>query len=428
VPNVQCRSARVAAFLAVAWCTGAAAADFALSGFATLGYAISDQPFAYLRYIDDQGTFKADSIAGVQVEARFDSAWGATVQGVVSAPRTRDYGYEASIRWAFLSWRPDNEWLLRLGRVRPPVLINTQNAEVGVTYDVARLPAEVYSLSPVYDVDGAAVTHTWTAQGSDTSLDAYWGRTRIKYRLPTGSGVPSSPLVPAESVVNQYFPETVTLMGTVLTRTTPTLLLRAGLHYAIVRAEGAQQFARDFTTITVPFPPPVGGEVWVPVPSAKFDVFVLTLGADWHWDDWHLTAEYGQRNLKHAVFGLESKGAYITAARDIGKWTPYVTQARLLSSSDSRSLFEEIYATPVPLLAQAPPFLLPANSHQVRAHQLVVFDQFSTMVGAAYRLSASSKVKLEWMSTKVGQTSALFDGDIHQQRVNVFSVSYSTTF
>jgi hypothetical protein len=126
-----------------------AAVDFAVTGFGTLGYAVSDQDFRYLRYIDNGGTFKADSLLGVQVETRFSPAWGGTIQGVASAPRAHDNGYEAKLRWAFLSYRPTNEWLLRVGRLRPPVLIRTQNAEVGVTYDEARLPVEEYSLSPV---------------------------------------------------------------------------------------------------------------------------------------------------------------------------------------------------------------------------------------------------------------------------------------
>src|ERR1700682_5644121 len=117
---------------------GGTAADFKLTGFGTLGYAIGDQDFRYLRYIDDRGTFKADSLLGLQGEAQFNSQWGATLQAVASAPRTRDDGVEAKIRGPFFIFRPDNDWLWRVGRLRPPFLINSQNAEVGVTYDEAR--------------------------------------------------------------------------------------------------------------------------------------------------------------------------------------------------------------------------------------------------------------------------------------------------
>lgn len=422
------RRACVAAALALL-APAASAADFSLSGFATLGYAISDQPNPYLRYIDDQGTFKADSLAGAQLEARIDPAWTATVQGVVSAPRTRDYGYEAKIRWAFVSYRPVNEWLFRVGRLRVPVLVNTQNAEVGTTYVQARLPAEVYSLSPVYDVDGAALTRTWSAGDVEVSLDAYAGRTRIKYRLPVpaGGSDPASAR-PAGASPGLYFPEKISIAGVVLSHTSPTLLLRGGAHYAIARADSAAQFVGDVPPLTIPAPPPFGGTLYVPTGTSKLDVLVLTLGADWHRDGWRVTGEYGQRFTRHSVLGIESRGAYVTAAREIGRWTPYVTQARLLSAESPRDLYSQVSPTPVPLLAQGPPAFLPATYHRDLAAGLVVFDQFSTMIGTAYRVSADASVKLEWMRTKVGLTSALVDGDVHDQRFNVFSVSYSTTF
>ncbi len=139
----------------------AISADYSLTGFGTVGYAVSDQQAPYLRYIDKGGTFRADSLVGLQGEAQFDPQWGATVQIVASAPRYKEDGMAAQVRWAFASYRPNNEWLLRVGRLRPPVFNNTQNAEVGVTYDEARLPVEVYSLSPAYDIDGGAFTRTW---------------------------------------------------------------------------------------------------------------------------------------------------------------------------------------------------------------------------------------------------------------------------
>lgn len=41
----------------------ASAVDLTWSGFATLGYAQSDQPYKYQRFIDDQGSFNRDSIS-----------------------------------------------------------------------------------------------------------------------------------------------------------------------------------------------------------------------------------------------------------------------------------------------------------------------------------------------------------------------------
>src|SRR5438132_5138563 len=61
--------------------------DFSVSAFGTLGYALSDQSYTYQRFIDKSGTFMRDSLAGLQVDARFGDQFGATVQ-VKMAPDT----------------------------------------------------------------------------------------------------------------------------------------------------------------------------------------------------------------------------------------------------------------------------------------------------------------------------------------------------
>lgn len=410
--------------------TSAAAADLALSGFATLGYARSDQDFRYLRYIDDRGTFRADSLLGAQAEARLTSQWGATVQAVASAPRRRDEGYEAEIRWAFLSYRPSNDWLFRLGRLRPPVLINTQNSEVGVTYDQVRLPVEVYSLSPVYDVDGAAVTKTWLLRDSEINLDGYWGKSDIAFRVPfqRDPSARSSPQLAAFLPQGLYFPEKITFKGAVVSYAAQRLLLRAGVHRADLRPRTDQPFIQTFQATPFPAPAPFGGTLYQPIPTDRIEITALTLGVDWRRADWRITAEYGQRRIKGTDIGVGSRSAYATVARDIGKWTPYATYARLLSDAQTRRLYRDVNDTPVPLGAQGPPLFLPPNYHQVIADLITVYDQYSTMLGASYGFSATSKLKLEWMRTKVGLRSALVDSAVQDAKLNVFSVSYSVVF
>jgi hypothetical protein len=406
-----------------------AAVDFAVTGFGTLGYAVSDKDFQYLRYIDNDGTFKTDSLVGAQVEVRFTPAWGATVQGVASAPRTRDSGYETKIRWAFLSYRPTNDWLFRAGRVRPPVLINTQNAEVGVTYDQVRLPAEVYSLSPVYDVDGAALTKTWSLQDAEINLDAYWGKTDLAVRLPfrrfpaTAEALSSSFGFSNDT----FFPEKLTFQGIVLSHTSGPLFLRAGVHHA--RAKVSEPIPETFAPTPIPAPAPLGGVLFTPVNhTGKIGINVLTLGADWRVGDWRVTGEYAQRFVNDTKIGVGSKSAYVTVARNIGRWTPYLTHARLRSDSDTRKIYSDLNETPVPLAVQGPPLFLPPTFHRILADQVFVFDQHSTMLGASYAFSATSKLKLEWMRTRVGQASGFVDGDVHNQSFNVLSVSYSVAF
>ena len=407
-----------------------AAAEVALTGFATLGYARSDRDFRYLRYIDDGGTFRADSLLGAQAEARFNSKWGATVQAVASAPRRHDEGYEAEIRWAFVSYRPNNDWLFRVGRVRPPVLINTQNSEVGVTYDQVRLPVEVYSLSPVYDIDGATVTRTWGLRDSEFSVDGYWGKSDIAFRLPfqRDPAARTSPQFVSFFPSGQYLPEKITFKGAVLSYGSNGLLLRAGAHRADLKPGLDAPFVDTFQPAAFPAPAPFGGTLYQPVTIDKIKITALTLGVDWRLADWRITAEYGQRDIKGTSIGVASKSAYATVARNVGKWTPYATYARLLSDPQTRRLYTEVNGTPVPLGAQGPPLLLPPNYHQILADFITVYDQYSSMLGASYSFSATSKLKFEWMRTKIGLRSALVDSAAQNTEFNVLSVSYSVVF
>jgi hypothetical protein len=395
-----------------------AAVDLNFTGFGTLGFARSDQDFKYLRYIDDRGTFKTDSILGVQAEAQFNPQWSATVQAVASAPRTRDEGYEAKIRWAFIGFRPSNDWLLRAGRVRPPIFINTQNAEVGATFDQARLPAEVYSISPVYDFDGAAVTKTWSLSSAEINLDAYWGKADLKYRFHSQN----EPLQP-------YFAERVTVKGLIVSHTAGALFVRGGVHYATAQSREPQQFPESYAPMVIPGPAPIGGSLYVPTGfTPEFDITVLTLGADWRSGDWRVTTEYAQRIVPDLNIAFSSKSAYVTLARRLHRWTPYATYARLLSDSKVRDVYKGITGTPVPLAVQGPPSFIPANLHRLQADTISIYDQYSTMLGTSYSFSATSKLKLEWMRTKIGLASSLTDGDANGKSFNVFSVSYSAAF
>jgi len=250
-------------------------------------------------------------------------------------------------------------------------------------------------------------------------MDAYWGKTDIKYRLPF------------QRFTDQiYFPETITLSGIVLSYTSGPLFLRGGVHRASVEPRSGGLFYRTIDPITIGVPPPLGGVLYVPVdPLDRIGISVLTLGAEWHSGEWRITGEYGQRIIRDTSFGPDSRSAYVTVARSIGKWTPYATYARLLSGPDPRSLYGAINNAPVPLAALArPPELLTSNYHQMLADSIVVFDQYSTMLGASYGFSATSKLKMEWMRTHVGLASALVDGAVHDRAFNVFSVSYSVAF
>ena len=98
-----------------------AAADISLSGYGTVGYAQSDQSYDYQRFVSEQGTFKRDSVLGVQMDAKLSDEFSFTLQGKVAPSLKSENDVDATVSWAFLSWRPTNDWLVRAGRIRVPI-------------------------------------------------------------------------------------------------------------------------------------------------------------------------------------------------------------------------------------------------------------------------------------------------------------------
>src|SRR6185369_2047376 len=89
------------------------ATEFNWSGFGTAGYAISDNANRYQRFITDRGTFNRDSVFGGQLDVKFNQQFGATIQARLAPAADSDSRWEPSLAWAFLSWRPLDDFLLR---------------------------------------------------------------------------------------------------------------------------------------------------------------------------------------------------------------------------------------------------------------------------------------------------------------------------
>jgi len=403
---MQARHGWIAGLL-LATTSPVAAVDASLSGFATVGHAVSDQDQPYLRYIDKSGSWKADSLLGLQLDLTFDPMWGATVQAVAGAPKDKDDGTAADISWAFLSFRPTNDWLLRAGKLRSPYFIHAMNAEVGITYDQARLPSELYNTSASsYDYLGANLTKTWLLSSGEMSLDLFYAdefaskKARVFYRS-TGEA--------------DWFDFKINGEGAVLAYTQEELMLRAG--YA--HLHGGQVY-----TTLEPVAVPGGGTTFVPSGTAKnLDAEIAILGFDWHPGGvWRVTSEY----IAMAVSGkLGASSGYITLARHIGDWTPYITYSRTNPTAETKRLYEDLNTTPVPAA------LLPITGptyHQDLADGLGVVDQWTGALGVAYQLSATSKIKAEWARTEVGVTSALFDGGLNGDSANIYTLVYAVAF
>lgn len=385
------------------------------SGFATLGYTQSDQSYRYQRWIDDGGTLMRDSVIGGQLDLRFSPQWGAAIQGKIAPSDRHDSSISGTISWAFVSWRPHDDILVRLGKLRVPMMLNTENQDVGVTYDSARLPVEVYSIIPTVDFIGGSIAKSWQVNNLEWTVDAYAGRAKSYVRV-YGREITTNTQSPGA----EFLDTDVDSGGLVVSVRGVENLFRAGIHEARVSRSGG--LLED-----IPLAP--GGYYDVANARRKdsFRIPVQSLGASIMLPERvKLLAEAAHMRFTGASEGLSRWGAYVALSRQWGNWTPYVSFARTRSTGKSLSLYQAIDGNanfPSPAL----------NKYQkFNADVVTPYDQWTASLGTSYRVGSGGLVKAEWAQTHTGVVSSFVDapagGDSADKRINIFSLSYSVSF
>jgi hypothetical protein len=404
----------------------AQAVDWTLSGFGTIGYAQSDRDYKYQRYIDERGTFKRDTVLGGQVDAQFSPEWSATVQATVAPSRQNDTDWSLRPSWAFVSWRPANEWLIRLGKQRIPLYLNSENRDVGQTYDFARLPTEVYAMAPTNDCNGLFVSHNWLPDLGEVTLDAFLGQANMDVRNYT------------RDLGADFIHARTNIAGLALTLRTESATWRLGFDHAVTRSRDGSRFTSAFPYVSNPYVP--GLAYYAVAPGMGADVGttasiannVIMLGGDVEVaPGWRVVSELARNIQQRTTAGANTAGGYVALLHKVDRFTPYISYAKLRSVGTSVNVVRQLDAVNVPSYIPGADQL--NASQRAAADSVPVYDQDSVAIGTSYALTAQSKLKAEWMRTRIGNRSVMVDspagGDvIRHERINVLSVSYNFAF
>ncbi len=428
----------------------AAAAEVALSGFGTLGYAQSNQSYNFERFVNNKGTVARDSVAGMQADIKFTDSIGATVQGKFAPSLKNDSSWDPTLSWAFLSWRPSNDWLFRLGKQRVSLYLYSESMDVGTTYDFARLPVEMYGTSPTTDYFGASFSKTWSPDFGELTLDGYTGSIKSSYRFYQRDNVqiPGTGSIPGAN----FKILTLNSTGVVLTLLRDEDRYRASAHNISITLDPDQSELSYISLISpaniglinsqlAPAAGFVGGSAYTVLPQALINNMTdqtFTLGAEIKLPkDFRFIGEYVRRKITNADLGVDSSGGYLSILKNVGAWTPYVSLALIKSKSSAINLYQAINTNPGMTALVPIPQLVGAvaqinASQRIIADALNVFDQNTIAFGASYRLSPKQKIKAEWARTHVGVTSGFVDapagGDVSNQNIDVLSFSYNVVF
>lgn len=410
----------------------ALAVDLSWSGFATLGYAKSDSPYTYQRFIDDDGTFERDSLLAGQLDLRFTPRWSATLQAKLAPSARSDSRWDATPAWAFVAWRPNDDWLLRAGRMRVPLYLHSESLDIGVSHDMARLPHEMYSLAPTNDFNGVYASRNAALGERELSIDLYGGSTSTRPRQWSRDGLPPL-LAPGASFRNID----IDAVGLVLTARDARSTLRLGLHTTQSRNGDGPPTPVRFPRVDLG--PGLG--YWqvdnaLPGPGVpttnRFRNDVVTGGGELQLGGgWRIAGEFVRMRQRDTELGSDSVAGYAALFKRIGDFTPYVSAARQLSSRELRDWHARLIT---PALPGFVPGAAQINAAQrAAAEGLYVFDQHSLALGSSYALSPTAKIKAEWMRTKVGSVSNHFDTppglpDLRDAKVDTLTFNISIAF
>ena len=146
--------------------------DLRINGFMSVGAGVLSNSDVTVNGFDDDMGYSADNIVGLQISKNVNDSTSATVQLV--ARGNEDFNTEAA--WAYITYSPDDNTDLRIGRLRTPFFYYSDFLEVGYAYNWIRPPEEVYRLDAFSSINGVDVTRRFTLGATDGSVQAYVGR------------------------------------------------------------------------------------------------------------------------------------------------------------------------------------------------------------------------------------------------------------
>ncbi len=421
------RGARCAAWVVFAGSlvAQAGAQEWSASVYGTLGYAVSDRPWTYLRFIDDQGSFQRDSVLGAQVDLRFNAQWAATVQGKVAPSMGNDNKWGVNTAWAFLSWRPDNDWLLRAGKQRLPLYLNSESVDVGQTYDFARLPQDFYGLMPSNEFTGAYASRNWVLDAGELTLDVYGGEANVSVRAHAAADGAS------------FIPDVTRYLGGALTFRQDRATWRVGAHKMRIRKADGTPLSVDFPYVDAggglgyyklsdAFPGPPSGM------ASHKSIDVFTLGADVDLaPGWRLVSELARSTTPgHIDVAWNTVAGYVAILHPMGRFTPYASVSRLKSLGTMARMSEALDHN------VWPGYVFGADAvnamQRAGADYWGAFDEHSLALGTSLSVSTQSKLKFEWMRTDIGKRSGTVDtpstGVVRHDHVDVISANFSFVY
>jgi Gram-negative porin len=385
-PSCALKAIVVAAMLSSAASVCAAAEDPAGSMFSFSGFGT----FSLVHSSEDEADFTASSVQpngagytsswspdvdsrlGAQVTAHFTPQFAAMLQ--VISEQNYDNNFSPHVEWANISYQPTPEFSVRIGRIVLPTFLLSDSRKVGYANPWVRPPAEVYSISPISNSDGADASYKTHLGDVANTLVGTYGKT--DFRVPQGGTFDVKHLwVIADTV--EYGALTA--------------------HIAYQQSSYSYDFLDPLFDAFRQFGPD-GAALADKYSLDDKRAQVITAGAMYDPGRWFVTGEWAKRNL-HSAAG-DAIAWYLSGGYRLAKFTPYLTYAR--DKADSNT------SDPGLILSVLPPYLVgPATGLNAALNAVLATtgSQDTISVGSRWDVMKNVDLKLQYDHIDIGKGS-----------------------
>jgi hypothetical protein len=370
------RTRFLALALAAATPSIASAVDFSYNGFSTAAYSQTDTDQALVGFsgqpdgIDSGGSTTFDSKLGLQVTARFNDVFSATVQGVVYTDLTSEW--EPHLDWAYVRAQVLPSISARVGLLRTPTFMFSDSVFIGYANVWLRAPFEVYNQSPAFQLRGADLNWRTSVGPVTVGLQPYFGESRI-------DSVSRDELTGTRTATTLH---ATGWTGLVATAEYGSLSLRAG--WSRMKIETDIPALRPLIDAVESIPAAFCPGCADVAQGLHFDgtrYRSVSLGVQYD-DGANLAiAEFAKRVDNGNIASADMHGAYVTYGRRFGNFMPYFTTA--------------MHRVDSPLATDGIPAVGPLAPLAAGVNQAIgnTSDQDSYSIGIRYELPSFSVVK-----------------------------------
>ena len=273
---------------------------FRVNGFASFGFAISDEEMAY-NGVGDEISFNRFSKAGVQMTFNMDPKNSVVMQLVSRG----ENNWETNAEWAYFKHEFGGGLSGKIGRIRLPAYQLSEFLDVGYATPYAQVPAETYdSLDPFSNMEGVDLSYTMDVGDNTATFQFVYGRAKD----------------------NEF--DLKDILG--LSGVFQSDVWSARLGYATASVDIVEPDAVDAVT-----------NVYAKE-TTDLDGSFLSIGFTYDPGDLYFTTEYTQLEADGPI--VDADALYATVGYRMGRLMPTLTYAMAESQDDDERTYDAVFA------------------------------------------------------------------------------------